>query len=41
MDGNELLEQIDQEIEVVQCEQINNGGDDNGEEGQVLHPPTN
>ena len=41
MDGNEFLEQIDQETEVAQSEQINNGGNEHGEEGQVLHPPTN
>ena len=41
MDSNQLLEQIDQENEVVQSEKINNGGDDNGEKGQVLHSPTN
>ena len=41
VDGNEFLEQKDQETEVAQSERINNGGDDAGEEGQVLHPPTN
>ena len=41
MDGNDFLEQMDQETEVAQSEQINNGGDDTGEESQVLHPPTN
>ena len=41
MNGNEFLEQMDVENEVAQSEQINNGGDDTGEEGQVLHPPTN
>ena len=41
MDGNDFLEQMDQETEVAQSEQINNGGDDTGEEGQLLHPPTN
>ena len=41
MDGNEFLEQMDQETEVALIDKINNGGDDIGEEGQVLHPPTN
>ena len=41
VDGDGFLEQMDQETEVEQSEQINNGGDDIGEEGQVLHPPTN
>ena len=40
IDGNELLQQMDQETEVAQSEQLNNGGDKNGENGQVLHPPT-
>ena len=41
MNGNEFLEQMDLENEVAQIEQINNKGDDTGEEGQVLHPLTN
>ena len=41
MDGNEFLEQMNQETEDAQIEQINNKRDDTGEEGQVLHPPTN
>ena len=41
MDENESLEQMDQETEVAQSEQANNKGDENGEEGQVFHPPTN
>ena len=41
MYGNEFLEQMDVENKVAQIEQINNGGDDTGEDGQVLHPPTN
>ena len=41
MDGNDFFEQTDQETEVAPSKQINNGGDDTGEEGQVLHPPTN
>ena len=41
MNGNEFLEQMDYENEVEQSKQINNGGNDTGEEGQVLHPPTN
>ena len=32
---------MDQENEVAQSEQINNGGDDTEEEGQVLHLPIN
>ena len=41
MDEDESLEQMDQETEAAQSERVNNGGDVNGEEGQVLHPPTN
>ena len=41
MDEDESLEQMDLETEVPQSEQVNNGNDANGEEGQVLHPPTN
>ena len=37
----EALEQMEQKTEVAQSEQVNNGGDANGEEGQVLHPLTN
>ena len=41
MDGNKFFEQMDQDNKVAQSDQINNGGDDAGEEGQVLHRPTN
>ena len=41
INGDEFFEQINQEIEVAQSEQINNGGDNIGEKGQVLYPPIN
>ena len=41
MNDDESLEQMDQDTEVAQSEQVNNGGNANGEKCQVLHPPTN
>ena len=41
INGNEFLEQMDQENKVAQSERVDDGGDGAGEEGQVLHPPTN
>ena len=37
INGNELLEQIDQKkLKLRRVKKINNEGDENGEEGQVL-----
>ena len=41
INGIKLFKQMNQETEIAQSKQINNGGDENGEEGQVLHSQTN